>query len=49
MHEPCALAVDNTFAPRKALLTRRIAMLGLEKMDEVCLALPRRARSRGVD
>jgi mRNA-degrading endonuclease toxin of MazEF toxin-antitoxin module len=35
VREPCALALDNTFAPRKALLTRRIAELGPEKMDEV--------------
>lgn len=44
MREPCALALDNTFASRKALLTRRIAELGSEKMDEVCQAL-RRATS----
>jgi mRNA interferase MazF len=39
MREPCALALDNTFAPRKALLTRRIAKLESKKMDEVCRAL----------
>lgn len=39
MREPCALALDNTFPPRKAMLTRRIAKLGPEKMDEVCRAL----------
>ena len=39
MREPCALALDNTFAPRKALLTRHVATLGAEKMDEVCRAL----------
>ena len=39
MREPCALALDNTFAPRKALLTRRITKLGPEKMDAVCRAL----------
>jgi mRNA-degrading endonuclease toxin of MazEF toxin-antitoxin module len=36
---PCALALDNTFPPSKALLTRRIAKLGPEKMAEVCRAL----------
>lgn len=39
MREPCALTLDNTFAPRKALLTRCIAKLSPEKMDEVCQAL----------
>lgn len=39
MREPCALALDNTFAARKALLTRRIAELGPERMDEICQAL----------
>jgi mRNA interferase MazF len=39
MREPCALALDNTFAPRKPLLTQRIAKLGPERMDEVCRAL----------
>jgi mRNA-degrading endonuclease toxin of MazEF toxin-antitoxin module len=39
MQEPCALALDNTFAPRKALLTHRITVLSPEKMEEVCRAL----------
>jgi mRNA interferase MazF len=39
MREPCALALDNIFAPRKALLTQRIAKLGPERMAEVCRAL----------
>lgn len=39
MREPCALTVDNTFAPRKGLLSRRITRLGPEKMAEVCAAL----------
>ena len=39
MREPCALALDNTFAARKALLTTRIAELGPQKMNEVCQAL----------
>lgn len=39
MPHACALALDNTFSPRKALLTRRITKLGVERMDEVCRAL----------
>lgn len=39
MREPCALALDNTFSPRKALLTRQITKLGAERMDQVCRAL----------
>lgn len=39
MREPCALALDNTFAARKALLTQRITALGPEKMEAVCRAL----------
>lgn len=39
MPHACALALDNTFSPRKALLTRRITKLGPERMDEVCRAL----------
>ena len=39
MREPCVLALDNTFAARKALLTTRIAELGPQKMNEVCQAL----------
>lgn len=39
MREPCALTLDNTFAPRKALLTHRITTLSPEKMDKICRAL----------
>lgn len=35
----CALSVDNTTLIRKALLVERVAMLGPEKLDEVCRAL----------
>jgi mRNA interferase MazF len=39
MPQPCVLVLDNTFAARKALLTKRITKLGPEKMDQVCRAL----------
>jgi mRNA-degrading endonuclease toxin of MazEF toxin-antitoxin module len=39
MREPCALALDNTFAPLKAHLTRRITKLDTAKMRDVCRAL----------
>lgn len=39
MQESCALALDNTFAARKGVLTHRITALGPAKMDEVCRAL----------
>lgn len=35
----CALSLDNTTVIRKALLVERVAMLGPEKLDEVCRAL----------
>ncbi len=37
----CALALDNTFSPLKALLTERITTLTPGRMDEVCRALAR--------
>lgn len=39
MREPCALALDNAFPARRALLTHRVAALDAEKMAEVCRAL----------
>lgn len=39
MREPCALVLDETFAARRDSLTRRITVLGPEKMAEVCGAL----------
>ena len=39
MREPSALVLDETFAARRDSLTHRIAVLGAEKMDEVCRAL----------
>ena len=39
MREPCALALDNTFAPLKAHLTRRITKPDAAKMSDVCRAL----------
>lgn len=39
MKEPCALTLDETFAARRDSLTHRIAVLGPEKMHEVCRAL----------
>jgi hypothetical protein len=41
MQEPSALVLDETFAAVKSSLTHRIAVLGPEKMGEVCRALDR--------
>ncbi len=39
MPHACALALDNTFSPRKALLTERVTTLDPAKMASVCRAL----------
>lgn len=39
MNEPSALVLDETFAAVRSSLTHRIAVLGPEKMREVCRAL----------
>lgn len=36
---PCAVSLDNIFAARKGLLTRRITALGPDRMASVCGAL----------
>ncbi len=39
MPHESAISLDNTTLVRKALLTERIAMLGPERMSEVCRAM----------
>jgi mRNA interferase MazF len=35
----CVLSLDNAFLAEKAVLSKRITKLGVERMDEVCRAL----------
>ncbi len=37
----CVLNVDNLALVRTSLLTERVTVLGLERMDEICRALTR--------
>jgi len=39
MPQPCVLSLDNLQVIRRAFCTRRITMLGPERLDEVCRAL----------
>ena len=41
MPRSCVLNLANTTSAEKAVLTERIAELGIAKMDEVCRALTR--------